>query len=288
MGLIASVLLGALAMLGAVCVKVFADEFKAWAPTIVAKIVGAAVRTLPPELRERFSEEWLSHIDQIPGDLGKFAGACGFVIAAFDMANGPFGLRKRVLDIAFAGISLVALAPLLATVALAVRLDSAGPILARHTRVGRRGKPFEFLKFRTTSVDSARQRVTSIGRLLRRVSFDVLPQLLNVLSGDMSMVGPRPLSVEDNLGEQAKLSCKPGLTGLWAFGPKDLASYVGDWSLKLDAKILLATVYAAVVNGEFLIDDFEACWKKGLLITIMFSLLMIIMLIGIVALIEPR
>src|SRR5579871_4106496 len=100
MGLVSSVLLGAIAICGAVCVKVLADEFKAWAPAIVVKIIATAVRTLPAELRERFSEEWPSHVEQVPGDLGKITVACGFIIAALDMANGPFGLRKRMLDLA--------------------------------------------------------------------------------------------------------------------------------------------------------------------------------------------
>jgi exopolysaccharide production protein ExoY len=273
LGLIVLVLLGALAILGAVCAKVFADEFKAWAPTIVAKIIDAAVRTLPAELRERFSEEWLSHVNQIPGDLTKIAVACGFVIAASDMANGPFRLRKRVLDLVFAGVTLLALAPLLLFVALVIKLDSPGPILARHTRIGRHGKPFQILKFRTTRVDGAPQRVelTAIGGWLRRTSIEELPKLLNVLSGDMSMVGPRPLAEEDDL-EQANVidlykACRPGLTGLWAFGAKDIASYASNWSLKLDMIILLATV-GAVLKKRNDADDLEAGWKIILLATI--------------------
>lgn len=276
MGLIGSVLLGALAILGAVCVKVFADEFKAWAPTIVAKIIEAAVRTLPAELRERFSEEWPSHIDQIPGDVGKITVACGFLIAAFDMADGQLGLRKRVLDIALASFALVFFGPAFLLTALAIKLDTAGPIIVRHTRMGLRGKPFQALKFRTMRID-APEELTAIGRRMRS-GIDELPQLLNVLLGDMSLVGPRPLSVDDDLGNQAKLidlykACKPGLTGLWVFGrtTKDIAYYAKNWSLKLDAKILLATIGAVVKTrdgDEF--SDLEAGWKIGLLTIIMF------------------
>lgn len=276
MGLIVSALLGALAILGAVCVKVFADEFKAWAPTIVAKIIDAAVRTLPTELRERFSEEWRSHIDQIPGDLGKIIVACGFLTAAFRLASGPFGLRKRVLDVAFVSITLLALLPLFLFTALAIKLDSAGPIFFGHTRIGRDGKPFQVWRFRTTSIDLPKT-VTRIGRWLRRTSFDEMPQLLNVLLGDMSLVGPRPLA-EDDLRKEVKSidiykACRPGLTGLWAFGhrTKDIASYADNWSLWLDVKILLATPAEALrkrddVEHDRYSESLEAGWKFILLV----------------------
>ena len=245
MGVVISVLLAALAILAAACAKVLADEFKAWAPTIVAKIIKTAVRTLPVELRERFSEEWLGHVDQTPGDATKIAVACGFLLAALNMANGPFGLRKRVLDLAVATFALAFFLPVFVLVALAIKMNSAGPILVRQPRIGREGKPFQALKFRTTRIDAASQRVelTAIGILLRSCSFVELPQLLNVFWGDMSLVGPRPLSEDDELhATDLYKTCRPGVTGLWAFGrqAKDLVSYTGNWSLKLDAKILLA------------------------------------------------
>jgi exopolysaccharide production protein ExoY len=273
MGLITSIVLAVLTFFGAVFVKIFADEFKAWVPTIIAGIIATAVRTLPPELRERFSEEWPSHIDQIPGDLGKITGACGFLIAAFQMANAPFGLGKRALDLAVTTVTFISLMPLFMLVALAVKLNSDGPVFVRHVRIGRRGKPFQVLKFRTMRADRARQ-LTAVGRLLRKSSLDEIPQLFSILAGDMSFVGPRPLSE----GDDAKLTdlykaCKPGWTGPWLFG-HDIATYTGNWSLGLDAKIILATLGASLrtdnEDGGRHINDLEACLKTGLLVAMFF------------------
>jgi lipopolysaccharide/colanic/teichoic acid biosynthesis glycosyltransferase len=136
---------------------------------------------------------------------------------------------KRVLDIVAAVLGLVVLAPLLAIIALAVRLDSSGPVLFRQTRVGRNGRPFEILKFRsmhqasspavgapllTTSTDP---RITRIGAVLRRTKLDELPQLLNVMVGDMSLVGPRPevpryVAAYSDEARSEILSVRPGIT----------------------------------------------------------------------------
>jgi lipopolysaccharide/colanic/teichoic acid biosynthesis glycosyltransferase len=136
---------------------------------------------------------------------------------------------KRVFDIIVAAIGLVLLAPTLALIALMVKLRSAGPALYRGTRVGLGGKLFSMLKFRTMVVNAESlggsataaddQRLTSIGKFLRRYKLDELPQLLNVLAGDMSLVGPRP-EVQKYVGlyspeEQAILSVRPGITD-WA------------------------------------------------------------------------
>jgi lipopolysaccharide/colanic/teichoic acid biosynthesis glycosyltransferase len=136
---------------------------------------------------------------------------------------------KRVFDIIVAAIGLVLLAPTLALIALMVKLRSAGPALYRGTRVGLGGKLFSMLKFRTMVVNAESlggsataaddQRLTSIGKFLRRYKLDELPQLLNVLAGNMSLVGPRP-EVQKYVGlyspeEQAILSVRPGITD-WA------------------------------------------------------------------------
>jgi lipopolysaccharide/colanic/teichoic acid biosynthesis glycosyltransferase len=136
---------------------------------------------------------------------------------------------KRVFDIIVAAIGLVLLAPTLALIALMVKLRSAGPALYRGTRVGLGGKLFSMLKFRTMVVNAESlggsataaddQRLTSIGKFLRRYKLDELPQLLNVLADDMSLVGPRP-EVQKYVGlyspeEQAILSVRPGITD-WA------------------------------------------------------------------------
>jgi lipopolysaccharide/colanic/teichoic acid biosynthesis glycosyltransferase len=143
---------------------------------------------------------------------------------------GVDGLAKRAVDVVVAGLLLVALSPLLLVIALAVRLDSPGPVLFRQRRIGRGSRGFTILKFRTMQVGTpdlashlmgpGSSRVTRVGRLLRRTSLDELPQLLNVLAGDMTLVGPRPaLHNQHDLialrQEAAVDGLKPGVTG-WA------------------------------------------------------------------------
>lgn len=186
-------------------------------------------------------------------------------------------LLKGVYDRALAVAALVALAPLLMAVAVAVKIDSPGPVLFRQTRVGELGRPFTILKFRTMSPDAeARKdevhhlneaggplfkaksdpRVTRVGAFLRRTSLDELPQLINVLGGSMSLVGPRPhLPSELALfGEDfcRRLFVKPGLTGLWQVsGRSDLTweesvrldlRYVENWTLTWDIYIMWRTL----------------------------------------------
>jgi exopolysaccharide production protein ExoY len=299
MDLIVLALLGMLGIFGAVFSKLLADEFKAWAPSLVAKIIAVAVRKLPAAKRERFSEEWESHAREVPGDLGKIAAACGCLTAAWEIAEGPLGARKRSLDLAVATCALLLLTPLLISGLLLVVGSSPGPIVVRQTRVGRDGKFFQALKFRTMYIDAADRltvflasnpeaerewkaterlqfdpRVTPLGSFMRKTSLDELPQLFNVLAGDMSLVGPRPLT-EDDLGKQIPsdetyTTCKPGITGLWIFGRnlKNVASYTRNWSLMLDVKIILATIPALLRRNEEVeySRDFDADWRIGLLV----------------------
>ena len=185
-------------------------------------------------------------------------------------------LIKRSLDLTVAGLALLVLAPLLAVIAVAVKLDSRGPVLFRQARVGREGQRFEMLKFRTMCEDAEEQkaglrtlneadglfkiaddpRVTRVGRILRPSSLDELPQLWNVLRGDMSVVGPRPLVVDEDervIGRhRRRLQLKPGMTGQWqVLGSTRVPLsemlaidylYVGNWSLWADIKILMRTV----------------------------------------------
>ena len=180
---------------------------------------------------------------------------------------------KRFLDLTGAGLALVALLPLLAAVALAIKLDSPGPVLFRQKRCGFNGRSFAIYKFRTMFVledgpsiiqaESVDSRVTRIGKWLRRTSIDELPQLLNVLDGSMSLVGPRPHAVaHDNQFDKVvrkyalRRRVKPGLTG-WAQingcrGPTPTTAsierrveydlwYIDNWSVRLDLTILLQT-----------------------------------------------
>ena len=300
MDLIVLALLGMLGVFGAVVSKLLADEFKAWAPSLVARILAAAVRKLPAAKRERFSEEWASHVNEVPGDIGKFVAACGCLTAAWKIADGPFGARKRALDLVFSACALVLLAPLLFFILLLVAVDSPGPILFRQTRIGRNGKSFQALKFRTMHVDAddrlrkylasnpeaateweATRRlrfdpcITTSGSILRKCSLNELPQLYNVLVGDMSLVGPRPS--EDHLGQQTEsddpyAACKPGITGLWVFGRrfKDTASYTRNWSPMLDLKIIVASIAAVLRSKDGMEEDhFEEDFRIGLLVVVL-------------------
>lgn len=181
---------------------------------------------------------------------------------------------KRFLDLLFAILNLFICAPLLLSIALAIKLDSPGPIFFRQVRVGLRGKIFGYLKFRTMHIEATNiptgpvfkiasdPRITRVGRFLRRTALDELPALINVLYGDISLVGPRPafsFEVEHYSQEQLKRLCiKPGITGYWqVFGRKegifDLKKmiemdleYVERRSLALDFKILLRTILMGI------------------------------------------
>jgi lipopolysaccharide/colanic/teichoic acid biosynthesis glycosyltransferase len=176
---------------------------------------------------------------------------------------------NRVADVALAGLGLVVTSPFLAVAALAVKLEDGGPILFRQTRVGKDGVDFELLKLRSMVVDAESKgagyavdrgdsRITRVGRVLRRTSIDELPQLWNVVRGEMSVIGPRPTlryQVERYTERQRKrLAVRPGLTG-WAqiHGRAELpwedrieldVWYVENRSPSVDLKILLRTPLA--------------------------------------------
>jgi exopolysaccharide biosynthesis polyprenyl glycosylphosphotransferase len=197
-------------------------------------------------------------------------------------------MLKRALDLVAGTVALVVLAPVLAACALAIKLDSPGPVLFRQRRVGRDDRPFEVFKFRSMYIDADRRkddvarlnfhgggndsgmfkiredpRITRVGRFLRRYSLDEVPQLLNILRGEMSFVGPRPLiETEDRQIEgrfRRRLSLTPGLTGLWqAHGRSDIPFeqmvnldylYVTNWSLWGDVKLVMRT-FSAVLRGS--------------------------------------
>ena len=193
-------------------------------------------------------------------------------------------LVKRTIDVVLAGAGLILFSPLLLLVALVIGLRDGAPILFRQTRVGLHGRPFQLIKFRTMVPDAEAlladledqneisgpafkltddPRLSRTGRWLRRTSFDELPQLLNVLRGEMSLVGPRPplpreVQVYD-VWHRRRLSMQPGITGLWQVSARREADfdrwvrldldYIDRWSLWLDLKIILRTI-PAVLDGE--------------------------------------
>jgi lipopolysaccharide/colanic/teichoic acid biosynthesis glycosyltransferase len=177
---------------------------------------------------------------------------------------------KRAMDILLASIGLVLLGPLMAVLAVLIRLNMGSPVLFRQVRPGYRGVPFEIVKFRTM-IDPPgdgrpgleRDRTTALGALLRRVSLDELPELWNILKGDMSVVGPRPLLMEFlplyTAEESRRHDVPPGLTGWAQVNGRRLVGmpdrfvldvwYVDHWSLALDLRIIAMT-FAMVVRGE--------------------------------------
>jgi undecaprenyl phosphate N,N'-diacetylbacillosamine 1-phosphate transferase len=189
------------------------------------------------------------------------------------MAGSMYEILKRVFDFLVAGVLLVILSALLLGIAVAIRLGSRGPAIFRQERAGRNGKPFTLYKFRTMRLDvdpfgpspksGEDPRLTRLGRFLRERSLDELPQLLNIVKGDMSLVGPRPLYVaqvgEWNERQRKRLLVKPGLTGLAQISGRGKLTleekleldvkYVEQAGLWLDVRILLATVARVFARG---------------------------------------
>lgn len=202
------------------------------------------------------------------------------------------GLLKRCIDFMASLVGIIVLLPVLLIVALLIKLTDPGPVLFRHSRIGFQGRPFQCLKFRTMAVDSAARlqrllekneearkeweanqklrddpRVTRLGAILRSSSIDELPQLFNVLLGQMSLVGPRPIVHAE--AERYKhgaydlyIAAAPGITGLWQVsGRSDTTyeqrvrldcEYVSSWSLLVDLRIMLKTlVVVATTNGSY-------------------------------------
>jgi exopolysaccharide biosynthesis polyprenyl glycosylphosphotransferase len=192
-------------------------------------------------------------------------------------------LIKRVIDVVLAGAALVVLAPVMVLIALLIRVTSPGPAIFRQERCGLNGRRFTFYKFRSMCKDAHRMResmehlsersiavkipndprLTPVGRWLRKFSIDELPQLWNVLKGDMSLVGPRPAVPEEveqyQRWQRRRLRMRPGLTCLWAVSGRDSVDfetwmkldmqYIDSWSLILDWKIILRTI-PQVLSGR--------------------------------------
>ena len=232
----------------------------------LVKALGLKVSVLPRLLEVVGSSSTFDEVDGITL-LG---------VRQYGLSNSSAFL-KRSLDLVAAAVGLALLAPLFLVLAVLIKLDSRGPVFFRQPRIGRCGKRFEMIKFRSMISgadrikDELRQRnevsgglfkivddprITRVGRLLRRTSLDELPQLLNVLGGNMSLVGPRPLVPDEDAliegWQRRRLAVKPGMTGLWQiYGSARIPMqemvkidyhYGANWSVWLDLKILLKTV----------------------------------------------
>lgn len=204
---------------------------------------------------------------------------------ALERSPRPIGFAfKRAADVILAACGIVLLAPFFIICCLATICFSPGPVFFRHERVGFNGKRFKCLKFRTMAVDAQERlrrhlevdaeaaaewaafrklrsdpRITPVGAMLRKSSLDELPQLFNVLKGDMSIVGPRPVTEEElkryySDAISAYYACRPGITGLWQVSGRSATTYqrrvvldsyyANNWSMVLDAKIMMATIPA--------------------------------------------
>jgi undecaprenyl phosphate N,N'-diacetylbacillosamine 1-phosphate transferase len=190
---------------------------------------------------------------------------------------------KRAVDMAGSSIALVLLSPLMVLIAFAIRVDGSGSVLFRQQRLARGGVAFTLFKFRTMIVDApdirnddgstfnspADTRVTRVGRILRRTSLDELPQLFNVLIGEMSLVGPRPDQVDQarfySDAEWSRSVVKPGITGLaqisgrnalpWAERTQIDLEYVGHQSLLMDLRILWQTIPYVLASQDIYINE---------------------------------
>jgi len=245
------------------------------APNLIraAKAVGVRVSVLPRMFEAVGSSVQFDDID----------GMTLLAVRRFGLSRGS-RMLKRGLDLILVCVGLLLSAPLLIAIALAIRLDSRGPVFFRQIRVGRDGTPFRMFKFRSMVLDaelrkdelralneageglfklSEDPRVTRVGRVLRRTSLDELPQLFNVLRGQMSLVGPRPLVIDEDAQvrglDRSRLHLTPGMTGPWQIlgyrvPMQEMVGldylYVANWSLWLDLKILLRTVRHVARRGN--------------------------------------
>lgn len=252
-------------------------------PMNTASVNTASPDSLQPNLNDSFDQVW----PVLGLELGGETVDQGPLIQVVEKG------AKRLLDLFATVVGLVALSPFLLLIAFAIRIDSPGSILFRQRRLGRYGRPFWIYKFRSMEADAETQlttletrneaargvlfkmkndpRVTTVGAFLRRTNLDELPQLINVLKGEMSLVGPRPFQMRDcerlmgldPAGFRRRLTFPPGLTGAWQVGrssPVDSEhlleldlDYVDHWSFARDLRILYKTIF--VVMQGFLAQD---------------------------------
>ena len=266
--------LGGIAELADVCIEHRIDRIVVAFPrssqaTVLEALRGVEGQVFISEVPRYFElHNWRSETEDLEG------------LTIFNLPGTSLGtldrVLKRLLDLTLSTCALVVAAPILLVIAIAIKLDSPGPVLYRQERTGRRGQTFRIFKFRSMTADTGGSRdsvahfneadgpmfkikddprITHVGAIIRRTSLDELPQFINVIRGEMSLVGPRPFPTEDanriDGAALARLDVKPGITGLWQVsGRSDLtyadlqhldSIYVRSWSLIWDLRILLKT-----------------------------------------------
>lgn len=189
---------------------------------------------------------------------------------------------KRVIDVILASVALILLSPLFAIIAIAIKIDSKGPVFFAHKRIGKNGKIIKLYKFRSMVINAEEliksftpeqmreykenykltndPRITKVGKFLRKTSLDELPQLINIINGDLSIIGPRPLVADElekyGVNKDKFLSVTPGLTGYWAANGRSNTTYeqrmkmelyyIDNLSLKMDIKVFFKTILSVV------------------------------------------
>ena len=189
---------------------------------------------------------------------------------------------KRVIDVILASIALILLSPLFAIIAIAIKIDSKGPVFFEHKRIGKNGKIINLYKFRSMVINAEEliksftpeqmkeykenykltndPRITKVGKFLRKTSLDELPQLINIINGDLSIIGPRPVIADElekyGTNKDKFLSVTPGLTGYWAANGRSNTTYeqrmemelyyIDNLSLKMDIKVFFKTILSVV------------------------------------------
>lgn len=284
------------AALGVMFTEIGGEDREATVGAMVKRIRGTLRKSLEWSEFDQVSMSWHAfpedwHQGTLQGNPALYPD-----LARREQAQKPFRILKRVMDIVCSGLALLFMAPVMLLVAALVKLSSEGPILYKQQRLGQFGQPFTFLKFRSMYVNNDRNihrefmkgvisgecegkvegredavykmtddpRITRIGKFIRRTSLDELPQFINVLRGDMSLVGPRPpIAYEfeeyDIWHRRRVLEIKPGITGLWQINGRSRVRfddmvrldlrYARTWSLWLDICILIQTP-AAVLLGD--------------------------------------
>jgi lipopolysaccharide/colanic/teichoic acid biosynthesis glycosyltransferase len=280
----------------AVVRSLVAQEIRAWLPHLARRLVRGAARKLPGDFQARYEKEWLAEVaaweDRAISALVR-AAHIRWKTKAIRESLGEVGVRgeraKRLLDLSVAMGTLIVLAPIFVAIAIAIKLDSRGPVFVRQPRVGRRGRGFALIKFRSMHVDAPARweelmgawengerlepgsykdpRLTRVGLFICRTSLDQVPLLVNIIKGDMSLVGPpatHPVERQEDPSQKdnpTRTDLRPGLTGPWqiqnsARGPHPVRTrskmeeeYGRQRSLLTDLGIMARTV-AAVLSAR--------------------------------------
>ena len=254
MGILETGLASLLCLFRNVFSRLLTDELKQWCPWMTVRLIKYAVQSVPLENRSRLEEEWSSHIKDVPGDLGKIITALGFILAARRISSiqrstsaaedSPTAVLKRLLDLALSAGPLLMAFPLMVCVWVALRIERSGPVISARETIGRGGRRFKRYRFETPLPNGQSDQRSIVGRFLERYELDQLPRLINVLRGDMSLVGPAPVpprrfeQICALVPEYRKVaSVKPGIVGVAQLVRLTALSPLDEETLKTHARL---------------------------------------------------